>query len=326
MNLQHKLIGVIALAGLLLSSPLALSSGEVPGFHSSLWSSKATLVLPFELINNQIVVRLSLNGTPGSFILDSGTEHITLDRKAADAAHLRILPNSGNLNTLGKPCAIETSANGIQIKYGKIELAKGIAPVIDMSQLERGLGFPIEGIIGFDFIRRFPLLLDYGAKTITVFADKKVQYRGEGASIPVLNTEAAGEPPRLPVVVSKLELPDGSQADAKLEIDTGYYGVLDLHAPFVQKHPSIRVQPTAIPLTPPPNLQTGCGDSHEDVRGQVSAIQLGGIRFAAPEALYAKEPAGLSTGDETDGELGNRFLSQFRVFFDIPAYLIVLDR
>ncbi len=316
MTRQSKLVCITALAGLLLVLPAPSACG-----------SNARLVLPFDSIHNQIVLRLSLNGMPpGNFILDSGSESTVLDRKSAAAAHLKIVPNIGNAFTLGGVCSIGFSAEGMQIKYRRFELSRGVAPVIDLTGLAKGLGFPIEGIIGFNYIRQFPLLLDYRAKTITIFADKEVKYRGAGIPIPVVVAEGSDGPPQLPVVAARLELPDGSQADANLEIDTGYYGALDLHGPFVRNHPSVRSTPNSPLPAQPGYLQGGCGEWHKELPGQISAIALGGRLFPGPRVLYATAPAGVSASSQTDGELGNEFLSQFRVFFDIPRGQIVLGR
>ncbi|HZB87385.1 MAG TPA: aspartyl protease family protein [Terracidiphilus sp.] len=326
MNLKHKLTYLAALVALSLPLPPAIScSDEGAQFHSSIWSSKERVVVPFEFINNQIVVRLSLNGMPGNFIVDTGTDHTALDRRAADAAHMKdaahltIVPNTGNANSLGKSCAIVVAARGVEIKFGKVELIRGITPVSDFSQFEKGFGFTLSGIIGFDYIRQFPMLFDYRAKTITIFGDKRVQYRGPGTSIPLVDTNP-------PVVAAKMELPDGSQAEAKLIVDTGYYGGLDLHGPFVQKHVAVQATQNTARSDPAPGIRGGCGDDIEQMRGEVSAIQLGTARFPGPETQYAKSPIGVSASSETDGQLGSAFLSQFRIFFDAPRNLIVLDR
>lgn len=318
MNLRFKLAHITALV-VLVAAPALSSCGQEANFHSSLFK-RATLVFPFEFVNNQIIVRLSLNGIPGNFILDTGASKTTLNLRAAEAAHLKMVKNVGSANGLGKSCAIEMAAENVDIKDAKIEILNGTAPVVDLSQLEKGLGVPLEGILGFDYLRLFPILVDYRAKTITFFEDKQVQYRGPEASIPLL---LDGD---TPVVVATTWLPDGSRADARLEIDTGYYGALDLHGPFVQKHPSVEADPKTQTAEPPSDLQDICGYTFKELSGKISAIQIGNARFPDPQVFYAQTPTGISANSQTDGELGNAFLSQFSLFLDAPQHLLVLDR
>jgi hypothetical protein len=168
--------------------------------------------------------------------------------------------------------------------------------------------------------------LDYRAKTITIFVNKKVRYRGTGVTIPVVNTNVSGELPHLPVVSATLELPDGSSAEGRLELDTGSNSTLELNAPFVRNHHVAQNKKRSEPAPAPDFTQAFCGEEYEEVNADVTAIRLGGLRFANPEALYAKDPVGVSASDETDGRLGNKFLSQFRIFFDIPRRVIVLEQ
>jgi hypothetical protein len=326
MSSQSSSLRIAFLAGLLMVPPAPFVYGQDARFHSLPWRSKARLIVPFELIHGEIVVRLSLNGTPpGNFLLDSGSEVIMLGREAANGAHLKIVPINGKMVTPAGSCAMGLVSQGIHITHDKIEI-NGRAPVIDLSQLQKALGIPVEGILGFEYIRQYPLLLDYTKKTITIFVDKKVRYCGPAVEVPVEARNSSGGLPDLPVVVAQVEFPDGSKASARLEIETGSDRFLTLHAPFVHEH-HIAYRGTGKEAAAPRTFSTTfCGDRYELVHGDVSDIQLGGMRFADPEALYAKDPAGVSASNETDGELGNRFLSQFRIFFDIPRDLIVFEQ
>ncbi len=314
-------------ATLFLALTAPFLHGQGSEFRSLSWSPKKVVVVPFEYVHSLILVRLSLNGLPPvSFSLDTGADTTCLDRQAADAAHLKTVMIKGELNSLSGTCALGPVAQGIHVKAGKNELLRGSGLVLDLSQFEKPLGIPLAGILGFDYLRQFPVLLDYRAKTITIFADKKVHYSGSSALIvPLEKGKEAGKPPNLPVIVVQLELPDGSFAEAKLTIDTGFDGSLNLHGPFVREHPSVQAAPSTNPSARPLYDQAYCGDKYEVELGKVSAIRLGGTRFPAPEVVYSKTPAGVGDSGETDGELGNGFLSQFRIFFDVPHNVIVFE-
>jgi hypothetical protein len=319
---------IAAFAGLMfLAFVPPLLQGQGSESRSLPLRPKKGVVVPFEYVHNLILVKLSLNGSPPvSFSLDTGADTTSLDRQAVDAAHLRAVMIKGELNALSGTCALGPVAQGIHLKVGKNELLRGSGLVLDLSQFEKPLGIPLAGIFGFDYLRQFPVLLDYRAKTITIFADKKVRYSGLSALIvPLEKGKEPGKPPSLPVIAVQLELPDGSSAEAKLTIDTGFDGALGLHGPFVREHPSVQAAPSANPPAGPLYNQAFCGDKYEAELGKVSAIRLGGTRFSAPDVVYSKTPAGIADSSETDGELGNKFLSQFRIFFDVPRNVIVFE-
>lgn len=326
MIFQRRLISVTSLAGLLFMAPTGtFLHAQETHFRSQFWRSKAKVIIPFEYFRNQIVVKLSLNnGLPANFLVDTGSDHTLLSQRAVETAHLKTNAVKGEVNSLAGRCHLNLTVGGVRIGAGKNELVHGSMPVIDLTAWETELGIPLESIIGFDYIRQFPTFVGYSAKTITIFADKKVQYQGNGERVVVERREKPGDSPDLPVIVANLKLPDGSFASARLTIDTGSDGGLSLHGPFVRLHAAVQVR-TKADLSAQPILSAAFCGEYEQQLGKVAAIQLGELRFSDPGTVYAADPVGISAGDETDGELGNKFLSQFRIFFDIPRNLIVLE-
>ncbi len=320
---------IAALAALLfLVPPAPFIRGQEARFHSSPWRSRATVVVPFELINGEIVMRLSLNGAaPANFLLDSGSGPSQFDRRAIATAHLKTVSvgNTKEITPAGT-LPLTLAANGFRLTYGRSEIVHGSAFVTDLSTFEQALGIPLAGIVGFDYMQQCPILLDYRARTITIFKDRKVRYRGPGIAVPVETAQPSGELLHVPVVVARLELNDRSQVSARLEIDTGSNHALTLHAPFLRQHDLARHEAVQGPAAAPIFSETFGGVRYQLERGQISAVEIGGLKIPDPEALYAKNPAGVSASDQTDGELGSQFLSQFRIFFDIPRHLIVFEQ
>lgn len=311
---------------MILAPQVPLLRGQDARFQSSFWRTKAKVVLPFESIHGEIVIQLSLNGAPpANFLLDSGAGMTQLDRRAIETAHLKTFSvNSQALTPAGK-FSFTLAAQDVHLRRNKDELLHGSVFATDLSQLEESCGVPLAGVIGFDYIQQYPILLDYSAKTITIFADKEVQYRGPGIIVHAENMQPSGESIDFPAVIAHLELNNGSRVSARLEIDTGSDHALTLHAPFARQHDVAQQESNRGPKAAPILSETFDGARYQLVRGQISAIRIGNLRIADPGVLYAKEAVGLSASDQTDGELGNKFLSRFRIFFDIPRGLIVFE-
>ena len=167
MIFQRRFIRVTSLAGLLFMAPTGpILHAQETHFRSQFWRSKAKVIIPFEYFRNQIVVKLSLNdGPPANFLVDSGSDHTLLSQRAVETAHLKTNAVKGEVNSLAGRCHLNLTVGGVHIRAGKNELVHGSMPVIDLTAWETELGIPLEGIIGFDYIRQFPILVGYSAKT-----------------------------------------------------------------------------------------------------------------------------------------------------------------
>lgn len=129
--------------------------------------------IAFELVNNLVIVPVEINGTPLSFLLDTGV-HSTLLFSFEELDSLQLNNTEPvkikGLGSGGSVDAFVSKKNTVSI--GKAtDFNHTIYLVLDRQiNFSTRMGLPIHGIIGFDFFRRFVVKTDYSAKRLTFYA------------------------------------------------------------------------------------------------------------------------------------------------------------
>lgn len=126
----------------------------VPG-TSDVRMTSDTAVLPFTLENNHIVLPVAVNGhAPLSFIFDTGDESEALNSTRLSALGVA----SYGATALSGGGQLTQSAYARDVTFGfadNVALVNQHAATLDDTGLERALGVPNGGILGYDFISRF---------------------------------------------------------------------------------------------------------------------------------------------------------------------------
>ncbi len=134
----------------------------------------------FELANNLIIIPVLLNGVELSFILDTGvgsTIIFSVDNKASLE-----LKNASKiyLKGLGEGEPVEAIKSlGNELKIGDaISSDHTVYLVFDESiNFSPRMGFPVHGIIGYDFFKKFILDINYTKKNIKINSPKSYVYK-----------------------------------------------------------------------------------------------------------------------------------------------------
>lgn len=315
MSFSRLRTSMLLAAGLLSAVPPPSSHAEMP----FLWRTNSKIVIPFRNVDDEIVVTLSLDGHKGlNFLIDTGSGFSILDAKEAAAADVKILPlNAPPSQSVGGAFTPNQAAPHARITGYGLELRDNFV-VGDLDNLKKGLGIPLAGIIGFDFLGQFPLLVDYSAQTITILSPKSKN------DTPLQSIQVPIEPPipgeaNGPIVRLDLELPGGRRVNANLVVDTGSAEGLILHAPFVEKY---RLKPVAQAKTV---SRTSYSGTYNATPAVVPALLLGNLKLEHVQALYPQNPAGAAGNERIDGEIGYEILTRFRIFINAPQHIIVFE-
>jgi hypothetical protein len=142
------------------------------------------VTLPFTLEGNHIILQAQVNGRPAiGFILDTGDDHETINTPRLASFGLS---DYGGIHTEGGGGPAEMSfANGATFTFPGVELRNQHVSVLEQSGLERALGIPLGGILGYDFLSRFVVEIDYQANTLKLHKPDGWRYAGKGAIIPI---------------------------------------------------------------------------------------------------------------------------------------------
>ena len=128
--------------------------------------------IPFELVNNLVIIPVVVNGAKLSFLLDTGVSS-TILFGVTEADSLRV--NNARpvkIRGLGEGegvVALESKNNKLRI--GKATDANHSIYVIfeETLNFSTRMGIPIHGIIGYDFFKRFIVKTDYISKRLTFY-------------------------------------------------------------------------------------------------------------------------------------------------------------
>lgn len=116
----------------------------------------------FQLIRNLILVKGSVNGKEGLFILDTGASEVILNRRFFNGIPSRTALYSVHGNE------IENQIVSIKFSLGGFE-KKVLANVTDFTALEKSIGLELFGVVGNSLFENSELVLDYTFKELTIY-------------------------------------------------------------------------------------------------------------------------------------------------------------
>jgi hypothetical protein len=269
----------------------------------------ASTTVPFRLLNNHIYVEATVNGKgPYTFIVDSGGHTLLSPRIVSDLG----------LKPIGE--AIESGAgeshstSGFvpydEIAIGGVRLTHQIAfatNVYDQS-IE---GVPVDGMVGFELIRRMVTTIDYGAHTITFTDPSRFKPKNLGTAVPFVFYD------HLPDVTGRIgDLP------ATFDIDTGSRSEVDITSPFVAAH-QLRAKfakgTSAV-------VGWGVGGPTRSYMVRLPALTLGPVPVTGIAAGLSEAKAGSISNPNYSGNIGGGLLKRFVVTFDYAHQVMYLKR
>jgi PDZ domain/Aspartyl protease len=285
----------------------AYARPDAPPPGGTIDGGAASVTLPFRLLNNHIYVQARVDGQgPFTFIVDSGG-HTLISPALVKRLGLRSV---GEFQTSGAGEGHEASGfvEVPDIALGALHLRDqvGFATNVYNPSIE---GIPVDGMVGFELIRRFATRIDYGARTITFTDPARFVPTDAGAPIPFVFYD------HLPQVRGFIaDLP------ARFDIDTGSRSEIDITGPFVAAH-DLRAR-----FTPGVTAVTGWG-----VGGRVSSyvarlpsLTLGDQTIERPVADLDSSKGGAFSDPNVDGNIGGGVLQRFVVTLDYAHQILWL--
>lgn len=284
-------------------APLAAQSGF------SLENNRKRDRIPFRLVNNLPVVTVEINGTPLSFILDTGVKStILFSLEEADSVQLRNT-SPVRLQGLGPGGSIEAlrSLNN-RVKVGDaVDRDHSIYIIFDTSiNFSPRMGIPIHGILGNDFFENFIVRIKYSSGVITIFDSKKHTLKPckKCVTLP-LNFEA-----NKPYISLKVQNEE-KEKEVKLLVDSGSSDVMWLfdEDDFIEESPKNYFNDF---------LGLGLSGNIFGKRAQIPKLFVGDYVLKEVNTSFPEADAVIRARyyQDRDGSLGGGFLKRFTVVFN----------
>ena len=287
--------------------------------YAQLWhlpDEKKKETIPFELINNMIIVSVKLNTETLSFILDNGVKETLL---FGEVDSLRLKNTSAFYFQgfgVGQPIKGLMSRHNVLEVGNIVDTSHHLYVITDTAfNLSKNIGVHIHGILGSSFFRNNVLALDFIKKKISFSRDvndldvKLSKYKSYPISI---------ENDRAYTFVA-LKAGNQSYEQQKLLLDLGNSDPMMLferemhdytiHKPFIRDY-----------------LGFGFNGAVFGLKNRIDAMTLGDYTVSLPIVSY---PDSLSydsnkLAKNRVGSVGNQILSRFYVIFDYPNNTIYL--
>jgi hypothetical protein len=301
---------------LLLAAPVSAQQSVVdcarPASPSSTNSPQS---IPFELTNNHIYLKVCARGRALDFILDTGAPNSFFDLGTAKELGIRL---GAKFQAVG---AGSGTAEGARLDRTITTLAHSglehpIALSIDFSEIRPREGRRIEGVLGYDFINRFVIEIDYLDRELRLHDRDDFRYQGPGMSPKMVFTG------NYPFVDAELTLNDGAKVRGRFLLDIGATQGVQLKTHWVEEH---RLRERAAP-TIRRRGGSGIGGALSYEIGRIRSLRLGGAELARPVVLlYGDSAGGFARRGTSVGDLGAELLRRFTVFIDYKRKQLILE-
>lgn len=272
--------------------------------------------IPFELTSGgHVLVRVRVNNSePLWFGVDSGNEQTLINRRQAAALKLKLqdetqAAGSGeNLVDFALVKNVSFNLSGVKFVLGEI----GVLPL----ELSSASGPPIVGLLGYDFIRRFVVEIDYEAQVMTLYRPKGYRYHGRGEIIPVRMMD------NNPHVRVRVVLPGLAPITEMFAIDSGGGGTdLEFYSPFVRKR---KLLDSTQQMTEA--AVEGIGGESGVRIGKATNLRIGRLVIQNPVVFFSTASQGANAVDIGAGVIGASLLRRFKkVIYDQTRHRMILE-
>lgn len=267
----------------------------------------ASVTVPFRLLNNHIYLQATVDGKgPYTFLLDTGG-HTLLSPKIIKEAGLKSVGTSVGTGA-GKGSVVSGFVQYHEIAIGGVKLhdQTGIAQNVYDKSIE---GIPVDGMVGFELVRRMVTRIDYGAKTLTFTDPAKFVPIDAGAAIPFKFYD------HLPQVAGR-----AGDIPGIFDIDTGSRSEVDITSPSVDRYKLRQKYPRGVEAI----TGWGVGGPVKSYVARLPSLTLG--NFTEPSVVADLD--GPNSGSMSDpnflGNVGSGFLKRFVVTLDYAHQIMYL--
>jgi len=315
------MLTLLASAALILapspaSSPVSFLAGrEAECAAAPTQSSSLPATIPADVWGNHIFLKACVDGHELDFILDTGAGNTSLDLNTAKRLGVKL----GATFSVGGAGPSRVSAARVDDASVSVEgssITQPVVSAIDLSRLPRLEGHRIDGILGYDFISRYVVAIDYARHELRIYDQPAFHYDGPGVSVPLMLIN------RFPHIDADVKLADGETVRGRMVIDVGSNGSLSLTKAFVDKNRlRQRVGPTV--------RRTGAGgvggSTTSDI-GRVASLSIGGIELSRPLVnLFGDSAGSMSVSSSWEGNIGGAILRRFTVFLDYQDKRMIFE-
>ncbi len=280
------------------------------------WHTAGAITVPFEYFQQHIYVAVSINGKPGYiFMLDTGANRNVLNLRTARQLGMKLdsLDQASDIG-FGQGRIYVGPEVDVNAEIDSIPVAHAMA-VLDLNRFEQHFHHPTDGMLGYPFLRRFVVKLDFQRKLLTLIPPDKYRYRGLGVSLRLKPSRNFVEMP-VTVVSSRYV-----NREIDVVVDTGSNVTLILYERFVHM---LGLESSY--QHSQPGKAYGLNGYYPVKLGSIDSLQLGNAETRNLPMEYLQDEEEVGPERNLPGAIGNGILQSFRtVIFDVPQRRVILE-
>lgn len=269
------------------------------------------ITLPFRFVNNIIVIPVTVNGIELHFVLDSGvgeTLLFSLDNKEINFNNIEKISFTG-LGGANSVEGLRSSNNKVTIAGNFADTNHKICIILNEDfNISSHIGIPVNGIMGYDFFKNYPVEIDYVAHKIYIYNSVKEisnLHKYENLYITMDRNK--------PYIQAMLHI-RGKDTDAKMLIDIGNSDALWIFPKAIEgfQYRGAQIEDY---------LGRGFNGDIKGKRGRINSVTLGKYTLRQPIVAmpYDESIQSMSLAKGRMGSIGTEILSRFSVIIDYPG-------
>jgi hypothetical protein len=267
--------------------------------------------------SSHIVFKVRLNGRePIGFLLDTGADENVINTPRLEQFGLKTYGKT--VATGGGGSAEYDYAAGATFSLPGVELRNQHVAVIDQTGIERALGVPLGGLLGYDFISRFVVEIDYQKKLLTLHDAKTWNYSGNGYVVPITFDGGIPFTDGLISVGAKTDIP------AYFVLDFGARETMTLTSPFVKANDLLNLAQTNAYVNRPAGLENQFF-SQNNVRGHIDRLALGKLTEQSIPVNLSVNVKGAYASTNFSGTIGESIFRRYHVFLDYARNRVIYE-
>ncbi|UCD64503.1 MAG: clan AA aspartic protease [Candidatus Zixiibacteriota bacterium] len=261
------------------------------------------VVIPFSYAAGHIRVPIVISGRKKSWaILDSGASANILHTAAVSELDL---PAVGRLPVMGVAGYEEVDlVRTDSLQVGELTLYRQVAGAMDLSDVSSHFGFDSSfgGMLGHDFLSRFPMLVRFSDSSLVVFNPESFEPPPGGTAVDFFLTML------IPTVEAEINGIGG-----RFIVDLGNAYSVVLHHHFVREND------LANRLTDVAVNRLGFGGVGGTIGGRsatAATFTVGGVSVESLQVFMPDSGSGIAGSEALAGNIGSLFLQNYDVLFD----------